>query len=74
MYYGLFDMTTRQYEADRAKAVRQHQLITAAQCARQAQQVPGPQRAWWTGLSRWVTSLRTRRSQAAQQVEDPSTS
>ncbi len=74
MYYDIFEVTARQYEADRATAVRQHQLLTAAQCARPAQQVPSPLRRWWTELYRWVTNLRTRRGQSAQPVEDPSIS
>jgi hypothetical protein len=74
MYYDRFEVTTRQYEADRAKAIRQHQLMTAAQWAQQAHQAPSPLQTWWTGLYRWVTSLYTRRGQAAQPVEDPSIS
>ncbi len=75
MYYDIFDVpTVRQYEADRAKAIRQHQRVAAAQSARQAQQAPSPLRAWWAGLWNWVTSLRTRRVQPAQPAEDPSVS
>ncbi len=73
MYHDIFDVSVRQYEADRAKAIRQHQRIAAAQRARQAQQAPSPLRAWWAGFRSWVTNLRTRRVQPAQPAEDTST-
>ncbi len=74
MQYDRFELTVREYEAERARAIRQHQLITAAQCAQQAQQLPSPLRTWWTGLCRWVSSLRSHRVPAVQPTEDPSLS
>ncbi len=74
MQYDRFELTAREYEAERARAIRQHQLITAATCARQAQQMPSPLRGWWLQLCRWVTSLRARRVAAAPPTEDPAIS
>ena len=74
MQYDRFELTAREYEAERARAIRQHQLITAAQGASQAQQLPSPLHGWWTELCRWATSLRTRRVVSAQPTEDPSIS
>ncbi len=74
MFYDRVEVTARDYEAERARAIRQHQLLTAAQCAHQAQQVPSPLRGWWAALCRWVSSLRARRVPSAQPTEDPSIS
>ena len=74
MQYDRFELSAREYEAERARAIRQHQLITPANCARQAQQLPSPLRGWWMQLCSWVTSLRPRRARSAQPAEDTSLS
>ena len=74
MQYDRFELTVREYEAERARAIRQHQLITAATCVRQAQQLPSPLRGWWLQLCSWVTILRSCRAPAVQPIEDTSLS
>ncbi len=74
MQYDRFELTAREYEAERARAIRQHELLTASQCAQQAQQLPSPLRGWWTRLCRWLTSRRAPRGAAAPVTEDSSIS